>query len=111
MANFNITDPATFLREAMMETLRLVIDPELHINIIDLGLVYGLEVDSLNHQVKVSMTLSSPYCPMGESILSAVKNCLEAHYAGYVAEVNLIWEPVWSYDNISEEGKRLLAGG
>jgi len=108
MANFNITDPNSFLKEQMMETLRLVIDPELHVNIIDLGLVYGIEIDDHKKLVTVKMTLSSSYCPMGESIVSAVKNCLEGHYGGYVASVELVWEPVWCYDSISEEGKRLL---
>jgi len=108
MASFNITDPLSFLKEQMMETLRLVIDPELHINIIDLGLVYGIEIDDTQKLVEIEMTLSSSYCPMGESIISAVKNCIEGHYEAYSTSVNLVWEPVWSYDNISDEGKRLL---
>jgi len=108
MANFDITDPNSFLKEQMMETLRLVMDPELHINIIDLGLVYGIEIEALQKRVKVKMTLSSSYCPMGESIVSAVKNCIEGHYEGYEATVDLVWEPVWSYDSITDEGKRLL---
>jgi len=108
MASFNITDPLSFLKEQMMETLRLVIDPELHINIIDLGLVYGIAIDAEKKLVNVEMTLSSSYCPMGESIISAVKNCIENHYDGYEAAVDLVWEPVWSYHNISDEGKRLL---
>lgn len=108
MINFDITDPLSFLKEQMMNTLRLVIDPELYINIIDLGLVYGLEIDAPKKEVKVKMTLSSSYCPMGESIISAVKNCIGGHYEGYEATVDLVWEPVWSYDNISDEGKRLL---
>jgi len=108
MASFDITDPNSFLKEQMMETLRLVMDPELHINIIDLGLVYGIDIDAKKKLVNVEMTLSSSYCPMGESILSAVKNCIEGHYEGYVANVDLVWEPVWSYDSITDEGKRLL---
>lgn len=108
MANFDITDPVSFLKQEMIETLRLVLDPELHINIIDMGLVYGIEIDGQKRNVKVEMTLSSSYCPMGESIVSAVKNCIEGHYPGYHAGVDLVWDPVWSYDNITEEGKRLL---
>jgi metal-sulfur cluster biosynthetic enzyme len=108
MANFNITDPAAFLKEGMMETLRLVIDPELHINIIDLGLVYGIDIDDVRKLATITMTLSSSYCPMGESIVSAVKNCIEGHYTGVAAQVDLVWEPVWGYDSITEEGKRLL---
>jgi metal-sulfur cluster biosynthetic enzyme len=108
MASFDITDPNSFLKEQIIETLRLVMDPELHINIIDLGLVYGIEIDSLKKQVQVQMTLSSSYCPMGESIVSAVKNCIEGHYEGYTTNIDLVWEPVWSYNNISDEGNRLL---
>ena len=108
MVSFDITDPNSFLKEQMMETLRLVMDPELHVNIIDLGLVYGIEIEALQKRVKVKMTLSSSYCPMGESIVSAVKNCIEGHYEGYEATVDLVWEPVWSYDSITDEGKRLL---
>jgi metal-sulfur cluster biosynthetic enzyme len=107
MANFDITNPTSFLKEDMMETLHLVIDPELHVNIIDLGLVYGIDIDD-SKLVTITMTLSSSYCPMGESIVSAVKNCIEGHCAGYTVEVTLVWEPVWSYDSITEEGKRLL---
>ena len=108
MVSFDITDPNSFLKEQMMETLRLVMDPELHVNIIDLGLVYGIEIEAPQKRVKVKMTLSSSYCPMGESIVSAVKNCIEGHYEGYEATVDLVWEPDWSYDSISDEGKRLL---
>jgi metal-sulfur cluster biosynthetic enzyme len=108
MASFDITDPFLFLKQQMLETLRLVIDPELYINIIDLGLVYDIDIEAPEKLVTIKMTLSSSYCPMGESIVSAVKNCIESHYEGYTATVNLVWEPVWSYDNISEDGKRLL---
>lgn len=108
MANFDITNPLSFLKEQMTETLRLVVDPELHINIIDLGLVYDIAINDAEKLVEIKMTLSSSYCPMGESILSAVKNCIEGHYAGYSARVDLVWEPVWSYDSITAEGKRLL---
>lgn len=108
MANFDITDPLSFIKAEIMEILRLVIDPELHINIVDLGLVYGVAIDADKSEVQVTMTLSSAYCPMGESIVSAVKNCIESHYPTYTADVELVWEPVWSYDNITEEGKRLL---
>jgi metal-sulfur cluster biosynthetic enzyme len=108
MANFDITDPLSFLKEQIMEVLRLVMDPELHINIIDLGLVYGIEIDEPEKLVKVIMTLSSSYCPMGESIVSAVKNCIAGHFTGYITEVVVVWEPVWSYNSITDEGKRLL---
>jgi metal-sulfur cluster biosynthetic enzyme len=108
MENFDITDHRSFMKSEIVETLRLVIDPELHVNIVDLGLVYEVKVDDEKKQIDVNMTLSSSYCPMGESILSAVKNCIQSHYAAYTCNVHLVWEPIWSYDNITEEGKRSL---
>ena len=108
MENFDITDHLSFRKAEILETLRLVMDPELHINIIDLGLVYGVEIDEPERKINVDMTLSSSYCPMGESIISAVKNCIEGRYTGFTANVELVWEPVWSYHSITEEGKKLL---
>ena len=106
--NFDISDKHAFMKAEAFETLRLVVDPELHINIVDLGLVYNINIDETKKLMRVTMTLSSSYCPMGESILNAVKNCLEKHYPEYQSEVDLAWEPVWSYDNITDEGKRQL---
>ncbi len=106
--NFDITDQSAFLKAEAFETLRLVIDPELHVNIVDLGLVYDVKIDETEKLINVAMTLSSSYCPMGESILNAAKNCLEKHYPVYRTNVDLVWEPVWSYDNITDEGKRQL---
>ncbi len=108
MINFNISDKHSFLKAEAFETLRLVIDPELHINIVDLGLVYDVNIIEPESLIQVTMTLSSSHCPMGESILNAVTNCLEKHYPACHAKVDLVWEPVWSYDNITDEGKRQL---
>jgi metal-sulfur cluster biosynthetic enzyme len=108
MINFNISDKSAFMRADTFETLRLVMDPELHVNIVDLGLVYHVNISEPEKLIRVTMTLSSSYCPMGESIVNAVKNCLEKHYPPYRADVELVWEPVWSYDNITDEGKRQL---
>lgn len=110
MINFDITDQHSFFKLEVVEALRQVIDPELQINIIDLGLVYAIEIKEAEKQILVEMTLSSPYCPMGESILLAVKNCLELNFKDFSAQVELVWEPLWSYDKITEEGKRLLSG-
>lgn len=108
MMNFNISDKYAFMKAEAFEILRLVIDPELHVNIVDLGLVYDIDINETENLIRVAMTLSSSYCPMGESIVNAVKNCLEKHYPAYHLEVGLVWEPVWSYDNITDEGKRQL---
>ena len=90
----------------IIEVLRRVIDPELGINIIDMGLVYAVRV--AEERILIDMTLSSPYCPMGDSILKAVVNSLEQAFPGFEAVVTLVWEPAWSYDQLTEEGKKLL---
>ena len=108
MIPFDITDPSTFMNLRILEVLRGVIDPELGINIIDMGLVYAVRTDEPAKRILVDMTLSSPYCPMGDSILKAVGNSLEQAFEGYQALVTLVWEPAWSYDRISEEGKKML---
>ncbi|GGC27850.1 hypothetical protein GCM10011386_19850 [Parapedobacter defluvii] len=84
--------------------LMQVIDPELYVNIVDLGLVYG--VDFTNEaKVKVTMTLSTPGCPMGDAITGGVKNALETVFPGREIEVNIVWEPRWNYHMITDEGK------
>lgn len=108
MEIFDITQPDSFFKLKIVESLRLVIDPELEINIIDLGLVYSVDVNEASKIITVSMTLSSPACPMGGTIVGSVENCLNHYYPEYITSVNLVWEPVWSFDRISEEGKRLL---
>jgi metal-sulfur cluster biosynthetic enzyme len=108
MESFNITEKDSFLKIEILETLRLVIDPELEINIIDMGLVYEVVINQQDKSITIQMTLSSPNCPMGGTIVGAVENCLEHHYPHFKPIVELVWEPVWSFENISEEGKRLL---
>lgn len=108
MEHFDISDKQSFLKMEILETLRLVLDPELEINIIDLGLVYDVKVDDQTKTILIEMTLSSPNCPMGGTIVAAVENCLEYHYPYYKPCVKLVWEPLWSFEQITEEGKRLL---
>ena len=74
--------------------LRQVIDPELYHNIVDLGLVYGVEVRDEN-RVGVVMTLTTPHCPMGPQILADVDKFLLAAGASAV-EVQIVWQPMWT---------------
>ncbi|HEY1008158.1 MAG TPA: metal-sulfur cluster assembly factor [Sphingobacteriaceae bacterium] len=106
MIQFDITDQSSFMKLEIIEVLRRVIDPELGINIIDMGLVYAIRV--AEERILIDMTLSSPYCPMGDSILKGVVNSLEQAFPGFEAVVTLVWEPAWSYDQLTEEGKKLL---
>lgn len=108
MNDFNITDSSSFVKVNVMETLRTIPDPELNINIVDLGLVYGVDVNEATKQISVTMTLSSKHCPVGSAILKTVENCVAHNFSDYQVEVILTWEPVWNYDRITPEGLRQL---
>src|SRR5690606_7942130 len=84
--------------------LMQVIDPELYVNVIDLGLVYGVDFTDVA-KVKVTMTLSTPGCPMGEAITGGVKNALATVFPDREIGVEVVWEPRWNYDRITDEGK------
>ncbi|HEV2434649.1 MAG TPA: metal-sulfur cluster assembly factor [Verrucomicrobiae bacterium] len=90
----------------LLETLRQVIDPEIGCNIVDLGLVYG--VASNGGAVKVTMTLTTPGCPMHESISWGVKNALLGLEGVTDAEVDVVWDPPWHPLMMTEEGRRFI---
>lgn len=108
MKEFNITNTASFKELQIVESLRTVLDPELQINVIDMGLIYHIDADSDNNRIRIQMTLSSSHCPMGEAILKSVQNRIETDFPGSTAEVELVWEPQWTYENITEEGLKQL---
>jgi metal-sulfur cluster biosynthetic enzyme len=87
--------------EGIREALREVQDPELGINIVDLGLVYDIEVDGPD--ARVTMTLTSPGCPAGGQILSGAKQAAESVEGVEEAEVDLVWKPFWTPDRIDPE--------
>ncbi len=96
----------TLTPESCREQLRKVIDPEIYQNIVDLGLVYDVAV-APNNEVTVTMTLTTPHCPMGPQILENVENVLLAHGAG-VVHINIVWEPMWTPDAMTDDLKRQL---
>ena len=85
-----------------------VIDPEIGLNIVDLGLIYALSIDEEKKAVKVKMTLTTQFCPMGASIVGSVEETLKDCFPGQKVEVELVYEPRWNADMISEEGKAFL---
>jgi metal-sulfur cluster biosynthetic enzyme len=85
-------DPVT--EDAVRLALRKVKDPELNLNIIDLGLVYGVRVDGT--KVSVDMTLTSPACPAGPQIVSEVERMVKAIPGVEEVAINLVWTPFWS---------------
>ncbi|MDD3329351.1 MAG: metal-sulfur cluster assembly factor [Zoogloea sp.] len=85
--------------------LRTVMDPEIGMNIVALGLVYRVEVTA--GSVVVDMTMTSPACPMGDMILDDVDAALErALPSGLFPEINLVWEPPWSPAMMDEEARQ-----
>lgn len=86
-----------------------VIDPELGINIVDLGLVYRIDTDDDNN-VKITMTLTTPGCPMHDSIVGGVNSRLQAINGIGEIEVNLVWDPAWNPAMMSDKAKEMLWG-
>ncbi|GMU85748.1 MAG: hypothetical protein AMXMBFR48_09900 [Ignavibacteriales bacterium] len=78
--------------------LKNVIDPEIGVNIVDLGLVYG--VDVTENEVMITMTLTTPGCPMHNSITTWTENIIQQNAPGTTAKINLVWEPAWTPDRI-----------
>ncbi|HRO41573.1 MAG TPA: metal-sulfur cluster assembly factor [Flavipsychrobacter sp.] len=101
-----LTDKYYKEKFTVLNALHQVNDPELNINIVDLGLVYAVEVT--DRDINVDMTLSTRSCPMGGMITAHAKLAVEEAMPGYTVVINLVWEPKWNADKISEEGKALL---
>ncbi len=86
--------------------LRQVTDPELGVNIVDLGLVYGVRVEE--GRIHVEMTLTTPSCPLAAALPARVEEVLRAHFPGQAVEVALVWEPRWTPERMSEDARRQL---
>ncbi len=90
------------------EALKQVMDPEIELNIVDLGLIYEINFDEAIKQVQCIMTLTTSFCPMGESIMSHVMMELEMQFPGYDVDIHLVFDPPWDYERISEVGRAFL---
>ena len=85
-----------------------VIDPEIGLNVVDLGLIYRIYFDETERTISVRMTLTTPFCPMGESITEAATRALQQAFPDDNVQVNLTFDPPWNHEMISEEGKKYL---
>jgi len=99
--------------EAIWAQLRKVFDPEIPVNIVDLGLVYSMDVEQLSgtppsYKVNVAMTLTAPGCGMGPAIAEDAKGKILLVPGVADADVRITWEPAWNQQMISEEGKMKL---
>ena len=91
--------------ERIIEVLRTVFDPEIPVNIYDLGLIYRIELDEAGTSLSVDMTLTAPSCPAADFIMEDVRQKLEAIQGIEHVDVQLVIEPEWSQDMISEEAR------
>lgn len=93
-------------KDHVIDILRTVIDPEIGINIVDLGLVYDVSIK--DQVIDITMTLTTPGCPMHGSITDWVRRIITMTIPGLTVNVNLVWEPKWTPDKMSDEAKQQL---
>lgn len=91
-----------------LAALQNVMDPEIGLNIVDLGLVYQIDFDEAAMKIYCTMTLTTQFCPMGESITSAARESLKLSFPDYVPIVELTFDPPWNHEMISEAGQEFL---
>ena len=96
------------MQERVIEVLKTVFDPEIPVNIYDLGLIYRIEFNEDNTELSVDMTLTAPSCPAADFIVEDVRQKLETITGIEKVEVNLVFEPEWDKDMMSEEAKMEL---
>jgi FeS assembly SUF system protein len=96
-------EPDGELYEAVIAALKEIFDPEIPVNIYDLGLIYGVEIDA--GHVTVNMTLTTPNCPVAESMPAEVEIRVGAVPGAGVVDVNLVWDPPWSPANMTDEAR------
>ena len=92
------------LEEKIVKMLKTVYDPEIPVNIYDLGLIYKVDIDE-EHNVRIDMTLTAPNCPAADFILEDVRQKIESIDGVKSVEVNLVFEPEWDRDMMTEEAK------
>ena len=92
-----------FTKDDIIGELKTVFDPEIPVNIWDMGLVY--DIDIAKNLVNIKMTFTSPTCPMMEDILTQVKNAVSAVVAPVPVNVELVWEPAWDLSRMSDAAR------
>ncbi|MDQ0155165.1 metal-sulfur cluster assembly factor [Robertmurraya andreesenii] len=95
------------LIEKIRTNLKRVYDPELNINVVDLGLIYDISL--LEDRIAaITMTLTTPGCPLHDSIVSGVRYCVEEMEEIDEVDVQLVWEPAWTPERMTEDGLRAI---
>ena len=97
----------TDIKNKVIEKIKEIYDPEISVNIYELGLIYKIEIDEKN-KVNVDMTLTSPNCPVAESLPNQVKENIMTIDDVSDVNLNLVWKPPWDKDKMSEAAKLQL---
>ena len=92
------------IKSKVIDAVKKIYDPEIPVNIYELGLIYKIDVDEKN-KVNVDMTLTSPNCPVAESLPNEVKENIKKVEGVSDVNLNLVWEPPWDKDKMSEAAK------
>ena len=95
------------LEQLVIEQLKTIYDPEIEVNIYDLGLIYKLEISTTN-EVRILMTLTAPNCPVADSLPDEVMEKVKAIPGVASVEANLTFDPAWSEENLSDEARLTL---
>jgi FeS assembly SUF system protein len=95
-------------KEEILNALKDVYDPEIPVNIVDLGLIYSIEVDPENGAIKLVMTMTAPGCPLGNYIVNDVEMVLRSLEGVKDVHVELTYDPPWSPDMMSDDAKKEL---
>ena len=90
-------------RDEIINALKTVFDPEIPVNIWDMGLIYDIAIDGSN--VVITMTLTSPTCPMMEELLAQVKQVVSSVHGVKSVDVKLVWEPAWDLSRMSDAAR------
>lgn len=93
----------TVTRDDVIGALKTVYDPEIPVNIWDLGLVYDIEISDA--QISIKMTLTSPTCPMMDELVESVRSAVAALAMGAEIKVELVWDPPWDLSRMSETAR------
>lgn len=96
-----------WLKDEIIRSVKQVYDPEIPVNVYDLGLIYRLELDEQNN-VDIEMTLTSPACPVAGSLPGLVEAAARAPVEVNEVNVNLVWDPPWDRSRLSEEARLQL---
>jgi FeS assembly SUF system protein len=92
------------LKESIIKEIKKIYDPEIPVNIYELGLIYKIEVSN-EKNISIEMTLTSPNCPVAESLPKMVKDNILSMDSSFNVDLKLVWDPPWTKDMMSEAAK------